>query len=407
LSAVARRAYRRPVTSDDVAPLLAFFRDGASGHFDAGIQLALKRLLVSPEFLFRIEQEPAGTAPGGIYKVSDLALASRLSFFLWSSIPDDELLAAAERGELRDAHALERHVQRMLADPRIIAFVENFAGQWLYLRNLDAVVPVQSVFPDFDDTLRQGLKRETELFFGSIVQEDRSALDLLRADYTFVNERVARLYGLPNVKGSHFRRVTLPESSPRRGLLGHGSILTVTSYPDRTSPVVRGKWILENLLGVPPPPPPDDVPELEETSDGGGTLSIRERLAAHRANPSCASCHALMDPLGFALENFNAVGVWRTIDDTGGAIDASGALPDGTEFAGVAEFRAALLRSDLFLTTLTEKLMTYALGRGVEAYDQPAVRKIVRDAAASDYRFGALILGLVQSPPFQMRRAGT
>ena len=407
LSTLARRAYRRPVTGDDVAPLLAFYREGAQQSFDSGIQLALKRLLVSPELLFRVEQDPPGTSPGDIYKVSDFSLASRLSFFLWSSIPDDELLAAAERGELRDASVLERQVQRMLADPRIIAFVENFAGQWLYLRNLDAVVPVQSVFPDFDDTLRQGLKRETELFFGSIVQEDRSALDLLRADYTFVNERVARLYGLPNVKGSHFRRVTLPADSPRRGLLGHGSILTVTSYPDRTSPVVRGKWILENLLGVPPPPPPDDVPELEETSDGGGTLSIRERLAAHRVNPSCASCHALMDPLGFALENFNAVGVWRTIDDTGGAIDASGALPDGTEFAGVAEFRAALLRSDLFLTTLTEKLMTYGLGRGVEAYDQPAVRRIVRDAAESDYRFSALILGVVQSPPFQMRRAGT
>ena len=273
---------------------------------------------MSPEFLFRVEQDPAGAAPGSVYTVSDLTLASRLSFFLWSSIPDDELLAAAERGELRDPQVLERQVQRMLADERATAFVENFAGQWLYLRNLDAVVPVQSVFPDFDDTLRQGLKRETELFFGSIVQEDRSALDLLRADYTFVNERVARLYGLPNIKGNHFRRVTLPADSPRRGLLGHGSILTVTSYPDRTSPVVRGKWILENLLGVPPPPPPADVPELEETSDGGGTLSIRERLAAHRANPTCASCHALMDPLGFALENFNAVGVWRTIDDTGG-----------------------------------------------------------------------------------------
>ncbi|HSC16845.1 MAG TPA: DUF1592 domain-containing protein, partial [Gammaproteobacteria bacterium] len=407
LSTLARRAYRRPVTGDDVAPLLAFYREGAQQSFDSGIQLALKRLLVSPELLFRVEQDPPGTSPGDIYKVSDFSLASRLSFFLWSSIPDDELLVSAERGELRDANVLERQVQRMLADPRATAFVENFAGQWLYLRNLDAVVPVQSVFPDFDDTLRQGLKRETELFFGSIVQEDRSALDLLRADYTFVNERVARLYGLPNVKGSHFRRVTLPADSPRRGLLGHGSILTVTSYPDRTSPVVRGKWILENLLGVPPPPPPDDVPELEETSDGGGTLSIRERLAAHRVNPSCASCHALMDPLGFALENFNAVGVWRTIDDTGGAIDASGALPDGTEFAGVAEFRAALLRSDLFLTTLTEKLMTYGLGRGVEAYDQPAVRRIVRDAAESDYRFSALILGVVQSPPFQMRRAGT
>jgi hypothetical protein len=407
LSKLARRAYRRPVTDDDVAPLMAFYREGIDESFDAGIRLALKRLLVSPEFLFRVEQEPAGTAAGDVYEISDLALASRLSFFLWSSIPDDELLTIAERGELRSPQALERQVQRMLADPRATAFVENFAGQWLYLRNLDAVVPVQSVFPDFDDTLRQGLKRETELFFGSIVQEDRSALDLLRADYTFVNERVARLYGLPNIKGNHFRRVTHPSDSPRRGLLGHASILTVTSYPDRTSPVVRGKWILENLLGVPPPPPPDDVPELEETSDGGGTLSIRERLSAHRANPSCASCHALMDPLGFALENFNAVGVWRTIDDTGGAIDASGALPDGTPFGGIDELRVALETSDLFVTTLTEKLLTYGLGRGVEAYDQPAVRAIVRSAAKSGYRFSALITGVVQSPPFQMRRAGT
>ena len=407
LRTLARRAYRRPATDEDVGPLLAFYREGAAEGFDAGIQLALKRLLVSPEFLFRVEQDAAGTAPGSVYTVSDLTLASRLSFFLWSSIPDDELLAAAERGELRNPSVLERQVQRMLADERVTAFVENFAGQWLYLRNLDAVVPVQSVFPDFDDTLRQGLKRETELFFASIVQEDRSALDLLRADYTFVNERVARLYGLPNVKGNHFRRVTLPADSPRRGLLGQGSILTVTSYPDRTSPVVRGKWILENLLGTPPPPPPADVPDLEETSDGGGTLSIRERLAAHRANPTCASCHALMDPLGFALENFNAVGVWRTIDDTGGDIDASGALPDGTAFAGVEEFRTALENSDLFVMTLAEKLLTYGLGRGVEAYDQPAVRAIVRDAAASDYRFSALIAGVVRSPPFQMRRAGT
>ncbi len=407
LRTLARRAYRRPVTDDDVAPLLEFYRDGAAESFDSGIQLALKRLLVSPEFLFRVEQEPAGVEPGSVYAVSDLTLASRLSFFLWSSIPDDELLAVAERGELRDSQVLERQVRRMLADPRATAFVENFAGQWLYLRNLDAVVPVQSVFPDFDDTLRQGLRRETELFFASIVQEDRSALDLLRADYTFVNERVARHYGLPNVKGTHFRRVTLPADSPRRGLLGHGSILTVTSYPDRTSPVVRGKWILENLLGVPPPPPPADVPDLEETSDGGGTLSIRERLAAHRANPSCASCHALMDPLGFALENFNAVGVWRTIDDTGRGIDASGTLPDSTAFTGVEEFRAALENSDLFVMTLAEKLLTYGLGRGVEAYDQPAIRAIVRDAAASDYRFSALIAGIVSSAPFQMRRAGT
>jgi hypothetical protein len=407
LAKLARRAYRRPVTDEDVAPLLAFYRDGADEGFDAGIQLALKRLLVAPEFLFRVEQDPADAAPGSVYPVSDLTLASRLSFFLWSSIPDDELLDAAERGELRDAAVLERQVQRMLADQRATAFVENFAGQWLYLRNLDAVVPVQSEFPDFDDTLRQGLKRETELFFGSIVQENRSALDLLRADYTFVNERVARLYGLPNVKGNHFRRVTLPEDGPRRGLLGHGSVLTVTSYPDRTSPVVRGKWILENLLGVPPPPPPPNVPDLEDSGSTGRTLTIRERLAEHRSNPSCASCHALMDPLGFALENFNAVGVWRNIDETGAGIDASGTLPDGTPFNGVAEFRAALENSELFVMTLSEKLLTYGLGRGVEPYDQPAVRAIVRDAAASDYRFSALITGVVQSPPFQMRRAGT
>jgi len=268
-------------------------------------------------------------------------------------------------------------------------------------------VPVQSEFPDFDDTLRQSLKRETELFFGSIVQEDRSALDLLSADYTFLNERIAHLYGIPNVKGNHFRRVTLPADSPRRGLLGHGSILTVTSYPDRTSPVVRGKWILENLLGTPPPPPPPDVPQLDATGDEGGTLSIRERLAAHRANPSCASCHALMDPLGFALENFNAVGVWRTLDDVGDAVDAAGTLPDGTPFKGVAEFRAALMSSDLFVMTLTEKLLTYGLGRGVEHYDQPALRAIVRGAAAKDFRFSALVTGVVQSPPFQMRRAGS
>jgi hypothetical protein len=407
LSTLARRAYRRPVTDDDLAPLLAFYRDGATESFDAGIQLALKRLLVSPEFLFRVERDPENAEPGAVYHVSDLTLASRLSFFLWSSVPDDELLGIAERGALRDPAELERQVQRMLADPRATAFVENFAGQWLYLRNLDAVVPVQSEFPDFDDTLRQSLKRETELFFGSIVSEDRSALDLLRADYTFVNERVARLYGLQNVKGNHFRRVTLPADGPRRGLLGHGSILTVTSYPDRTSPVVRGKWILENLLGTPPPAPPPNVPKLEETSDQGGTLSIRERLTAHRRNPSCAGCHSLMDPLGFALENFNAVGQWRTLDEGGGAVDASGTLPDGTPFTGVAEFRAALESSDLFVMTLTEKLLTYGLGRGVEYYDQPAVRAIVRTAAEKDYRFSAVITGVVQSPPFQRRRNGS
>jgi hypothetical protein len=407
LRTLARRAFRRPVSDADVEPLLAFFTEGAAGGFEAGIQLALKRLLVAPEFLFRVETEPEDVAPNTPYRVSDVALASRLSFFLWSSIPDDELLAAAQTGELRDPAKLHGHVRRMLEDARADAFVENFAGQWLYLRNLEAVVPVQSRFPDFDDTLREGLRRETELFFGSVVREDSSALDLLRADYTFLNERVARHYGIPNIKGTQFRRVTLPSDSPRRGLLGHGSILAVTSYPDRTSPVVRGKWILENLLGSAPPPPPADVPELSATDGAGAALSMRDRLAAHRARPACAGCHAMMDPLGFALENFDAVGRWRTLGDAGEVLDASGALPDGTPFHGADGLRAALLSSDLFVATLTEKLLTYALGRGLTYEDMPAVRGILRDAAADDYRFTALVAGIVQSAPFQMRRSGS
>jgi hypothetical protein len=429
LATLARRAYRRPVGDADVEPLLAFYRAGADGTnraasaregysgagtggeprevaaaaFDEGIQLALKRLLVSPEFLFRIERDPDGVAPGTAYRVSDVELASRLSFFLWSSIPDDELLAAAERGDLRDAKKLEAQVKRLLADARADAFVANFAGQWLYLRNLDAVVPVQNIFPDFDDTLRASLKRETELLFSSIVRENRSARDLLRADYTFVNERVARLYGIPNVKGPEFRRVALPPDSPRRGLLGQGSILTVTSYPDRTSPVVRGKWILENLLGVPPPPPLPNVPKLVSTDGAGTSLPMRDRLAAHRSSPVCSSCHSLMDPLGFALENFDATGRWRTIDEVGVPIDAAGRMPDGTAFVGADGLREALLSSDRFVANLTEKLMTYAIGRGVEYYDQPAIRAIVRGAAAHDYELAALLTGVVQSAPFQMR----
>jgi uncharacterized protein DUF1592/uncharacterized protein DUF1588/uncharacterized protein DUF1587/uncharacterized protein DUF1585/uncharacterized protein DUF1595/cytochrome c len=405
LSTLARRAYRRTVTAADLEPLLAFYREGVGSGFDEGVQLALKRLLVSPEFLFRVEHAPAGLAPGAAYALGDFALASRLSFFLWSSIPDDELLAAAEHGKLRDATELDRQVRRMLADPRAATFIESFAGQWLYLRNLEAVVPVQSRFPDFDDTLREGLHRETELFFASIVRDDRSALELLTADYTFVNERVAHHYGIPGIKGSHFRRITLGPDNPRRGLLGQGAILAVTSYPDRTSPVVRGKWILENLLGSAPPPPPPDVPELKSTDGAGETLSMRDRLAAHRANPACAGCHAMMDPLGFALENFDATGRWRTLGDAGEAIDASGKMPDGTAFDGVAEFRAALLSDDRFVATLTEKLLTYALGRGVEYYDQPAVRAIVRDAAADDYRFSSLVAGVVRSAPFRMRKS--
>jgi len=411
LSRLARRAYRRPVAAEDLDPLLEFFADGAAQaraagedrrSFDAGIQLAVKRLLVSPEFLFRVALEPDDAGPGP-YEISDLALASRLSFFLWSSIPDDALLAAAESGTLSEPAQLQRQVARMLEDPRSAAFVENFAGQWLFLRNLAATIPVQSIFPDFDDTLRQGLRRETELFFASIVSEDRSVLDLLTADYTFVNERVARHYGMTDIKGSHFRRVQYPRESARRGLLGHGSILAVTSYPDRTSPVVRGKWILENLLGAPPPDPPPDVPGLLETDGAGSALSMRARLARHRDNPGCASCHALMDPLGFALENFDALGRWRTIGDTGESIDAAGALPDGTEFDGVSGLRRALLSSDLFVTTLTEKLLTYAIGRGVEHYDMPAVRAIIRNAQADDMRFSALIFGIVTSAPFRQR----
>jgi hypothetical protein len=393
------------VTAADVEPLLEFYRDGAATDgFDAGMQLAVKRLLVSPEFLFRVERSATVAAEAAPTQLLDeFALASRLSFFLWSSIPDEALLAAAEAGRLAEPKELEGQVRRMLADPKADAFVENFAGQWLFLRNLDSIVPVQSYFPDFDDTLRQGLRRETELFFASIVREDRSALDLLRADYTYLNERVAHHYGVPGIKGAHFRRVNWPADSPRRGLLGHGSILAVTSYPDRTSPVVRGKWILENLLGTPPPNPPADVPELVATDGAGSALPMRERLARHREDPSCASCHALMDPLGFALENFNAIGQWRTLGLAGEPIDASGALPDGTPFQGVVGLRNALLSSDLFLTTLTEKLMTYALGRGIEYYDMPTVRAVVRDAAEGDYRFSDLILGVVASPAFRMR----
>ena len=403
LQRLARLAYRRNVGEADILPLLEFFREGAREDFNAGLQLAIKRLLVSPEFLFRIERDPPETFPGEPYLVSDFELASRLSFFLWSSIPDDELLDIAASGSLTEPETLRSQVDRMLADQKADAFIENFAGQWLFLRNLDAIVPVQSIFPDFDDTLRVGLRRETELFFESIVRDDRSVRELLTADYTFLNGRVAQHYGISGVEGPHFRRVTLGPENPRRGLLGHGSILAVTSYPDRTSPVVRGKWILENLLGAPPPDPPPDVPGLAETDGEGLKLTMRERLAVHRADPTCASCHALMDPLGFALENFDAVGRWRTIGDAGEDIDARGNTPDGNEFVGVEGLRQALLSSDLFVTTMTEKLMTYALGRGVESYDMPTVRRIVREAETEDHRFSSYIVGIANSPAFRMR----
>ena len=404
LTSLARRAYRRPVTNVDVRPLIAFYREGrAEGSFDQGIDRALNRLLVSPEFLLRVETDPPKTPSGAIYRISDVALASRLSFFLWNSIPDDELLTLAEQKRLNDPAVLDRQVRRMIADPRFDSFVETFAGQWLFLRNLPASVPVQQNFPDFDDTLRHAFRSETELFFKSVIREDRSALDLLRADYTFLNERLAEHYGIAGIKGTRFRRVTLPPGG-RRGLLGQGSILTVTSYPDRTSPVVRGKWILENLLGTPPPAPPPGVPPLKPPSFATKVLSVRERMIDHRRNPPCAGCHAMMDPLGLALENFDAVGKWRSLDESGGPIDASGAMPDGTRFDGPDGLRQALLGSDRFVMTLTEKLMTYALGRGVEYYDEPAVRAIVRDASRDDYRVASLIRGVVRSVPFQMRR---
>jgi mono/diheme cytochrome c family protein len=403
LTTLATRAYRRPVTESDLTPLLEFYRDGRrKGSFDTGIQLALRRLLASPTFVFRIERDPPGVAAGSVYRVSDLELASRLSFFLWSSAPDAPLVDAAVAGRLRQPAMLEAQVRRMLADPRADAFVENFAGQWLHIRNLRNMAPNQDEFPDFDNDLREAFRREAELFFASVMREDRNVLDLMRADYTFVNERLAKHYGLRRVYGSHFRRVTLDDET-RRGLLGKGSILLVTSRADRTAPTLRGKWILENLLGVPPPPPPADVPPLE-AAPGFQPKTMRERLDMHRASPACAGCHRLTDPLGFSLENFNAVGGFREREaDT--PVDARGALPDGTPVNGVGDLREALLkRPETFVRTLTEKLLIYALGRGLQAYDQPVVRAIGRDAAANDYRFSSLVLGVVESAPFQMRQ---
>jgi hypothetical protein len=409
LSTLARRAYRRPVTSNEIQTLTRFYEEGRkSGSFEHGIEMALRALLTSPEFLFRIEREPAAGAQIGAYRIDDLELASRLSFFLWSSIPDDELLELATKKRLRDPAVLEQQVRRMLADRRAQALVNNFAAQWLYLRNLESARPDNRLFPDFDDNLRQAFRRETELFFESIVREDRSALDLLSANYTFVNQRLAKHYGIPNIYGSHFRRVELGEGHERGGLLGHGSILTVTSYANRTSPVLRGKWILENLLGTPVPPPLQNVPPLPESKPGEKILSMRERMVQHRANPACASCHQLMDPVGLATENFDAIGRFRTRSEAGTPIDASGGLPDGSTFEGAIGLRRAVLnRPELFVTTLTEKLMVYALGRGLEYYDAPAVRAITRDARPKNYRFSSIILGIVNSTPFRMRRVAS
>ena len=406
IASLARRAYRRPVTFGDIEQLTGFYREGyAEGGFEAGVETALRALLTSPEFLFRIERDPAGVEAGTAYPVSDLELASRLSFFLWSSLPDDELIDVAAAGRLREADVLQAQVRRMLADPRAETLTTNFASQWLHLRNLDAVTPDARAFPDFDDNLRQGFRAETQLLFGSVVEEDRSVTDLLTADYTFLNERVATHYGVPGIYGDHFRRVALPPGSPRAGVLGHGSILTVTSYATRTSPVLRGKWILENLLGTPPPPPPANVPPLEESASSTDVLSMRERMVAHRRNPACAVCHRIMDPAGLSMENFDAIGRWRE-DEGGAAIDASGNLPGGDPFDGVAGLRRSLLdRPEVFVGTVTEKLLIYALGRGIEPADGPAVRAIVGAASGDGYRFSSLILGIVQSPPFQMRRS--
>ena len=403
LGALLRRAYRRPVTGADLAGPLALYREArAEDGFDAGIEMAVAAVLVSPHFLFRVESDPAGLAPGTPYRVSDLELASRLSFFLWSSLPDDELLAAAEQRTLHEPAVLERQVRRMLADRRSDSLVNNFAAQWLHLRNLDSITPDMRLFPDFDDNLRQAFRQETELFFESVLREDRSVLDLLRSNYTFVNERLAKHYGIPHVYGSRFRRVTLDEDSERGGLLRQGSILTVTSYATRTSPVVRGKWVLENLIGVPPPPPLPDVPALKDNTVDGN-LTVRKRLAEHRSNAVCAGCHNLMDPMGLSLEKFDAVGRRRS-GEGGVAIDASGGFPDGSRFADVQGLEAALMRRpELFVGTVAEKLLTYASGRGLEYYDAPAIRTIVRDARAKNFRMSSIILGVVQSQPFQMR----
>ena len=406
VSTLARRAYRRPVTDADIQGPLGFYKEGrVEGEFEGGIEMALEAILVSPEFLFRVEREPEKIRSNTAYRITDIQLASRLSFFLWSSIPDDELLNLAIGGKLSDRAVLEQQVRRMLKDERAETLVTNFAEQWLYLRNLATVSPDARLFPDFDDNLRQAFRRETELHFETLLREDASVLDLLRGDYTFLNERLAKHYGIPNVYGSYFRRVTLGEGGVRGGLLGQGSILAVTSYANRTSPVLRGKWILSSVLGTPPPPPPPNVPPLKDNGADGKILTMRERMAQHRANPACAGCHQLMDPVGFSLENYDAVGRWRTRDGNA-AIDASGNLPGGGTFEGAAGLKQALLsRSDLFVPAVTEKLLTYASGRGVEHYDAAAVRKIVREARESDYRFSSVVLGIVNSTPFQMRRS--
>jgi hypothetical protein len=403
---LTRRAYRRPVTAADVSPLMGFYdRERKTGSFDEGIEAGLRAVLVSPNFLFREERDPGNVKPGAVYRLGDYELASRLSYFLWSSMPDEELFKLAENGKLHVPAVLDQQVHRMLEDPKAKSLVTNFAGQWLFLRNVESDKKDKDVFPDYDQALRDDFKTETEMFFGSILQNDGSLLDLLRADYTYLNQNLAEFYGVPNVYGPAFRKVVLKDVN-RRGLLGQGSLLAVTSYPNRTSVVQRGKWILENLLGTPPPPPPPDVPALQPHGSSG-KMTLRQAMEQHRANPTCAVCHSRMDPIGFALENFNAVGKWRVLDDTGAKIDASGTLPGGTTFYGPAGLTKLLAtdRKMEFVTTFTRKLMTYALGRGVEAYDEPVIRSITRDAARTDFRMSSLIMGIVHSAPFQMRKA--
>ncbi len=404
LSTVARRAYRRPVSDADLEPLLRLFGSRTGAGFDERLQLPLQMIFADPDFLFRVEHAPTGVRPGQAHRVSDIDLASRLSFFLWSSVPDEKLLDLAVRGKLHEPAILEGQVRRMLTDDRAHALVENFASQWLAFRNIRDTTPDQDLFIDFDENLRDAFFQETQLFIASQLHEDRSIVDLLSADYTFANERLARHYGIPDVYGAHFRKVTLPKGV-RGGLLGQGSVLTITSYPNRTSPVLRGKWLLETILGTPPPEPPPNVPALKEAADDGTPTSVRKRLEAHRRNPACATCHAVIDPLGFALENFDAVGAWRTADG-GTPVDASGALPGSSPFTGLSGLKDLLTgpRRDQFIGTFTERLLAYALGRNLEAYDYPVVRRIAREAARDNARWSAIILGIVRSTPFQMRR---
>jgi hypothetical protein len=403
LTTLARQAYRKPVDASTANVLMDFYARGrkSGGNFERGIESALQFILASPEFLFRVEPDPV-KASSPVYQLGDIELASRLSFFLWSSLPDEPLIALAAQGKLKQPGVLAQQVKRMLADPRSKTLIDNFAEQWLHLRNLKNSNPDLGAFPDFDDNLRQSMKEETELFFDSIMREDRSVMDLLNADYTFVNERLARHYGMQNVYGSRFRRVPVPDET-RRGLLGQASILTVTSYPNRTSPVERGKWILTNLLGVPPQPPPPNIPPLPDSGANGKVLSLRQRMEGHRANTVCAGCHRLMDPIGFAMENFDGIGRWRTKED-GAAIDASGTLFTGAKLDGVNGLRQELSRRpEVFVGVLTERMLTYAVGRGLEYYDMPAVRTIVQDARSSQYRFSSIVLGVVRSVPFQMK----